>query len=56
MQTEVLIMLEISSRTNLLEQKSYRYSLQNVENPNLLRDIYTEGEVPKVSLTTAVCP
>ena len=42
-------MLEISSRTNLLEQKSYKYSLQNIENPNLLRDIYTEGEVPKVS-------
>ena len=42
-------MLEISPRTNLLEQKSYKYSLQNVENPNLLRDIYTEGEVPKVS-------
>jgi len=42
-------MLEISNRTNLLEQKSYKYSLQNVENPNLLRDIYTEGEVPKVS-------
>ena len=37
-------MLEISNKTNLLEQKSYKYSLQNVENPNLLRDIYTEGE------------
>ncbi len=42
-------MLEISERTNLLEQKSYRYSLQDVEEPNLQRDIYTYGTVPKVS-------
>ena len=32
-------MLEISSKTNLLEQKSYKYSLQDVAEPNLLRDL-----------------
>jgi len=42
-------MLEISKRTNLLEQKSYKYSLQDVAEPNLQRDIYTRGTVPKVS-------
>ena len=42
-------MLEISSKTNLLEQNSYKYSLQDVEEPNLLRDIYAYGTVPKVS-------
>jgi len=42
-------MLELSNRTNLLEQKSYKYSLQDIPEPNLLRDIYAEGEVPKVS-------
>ncbi len=42
-------MLEISPKTNLLEQKSYKYSLQDVEEPNLLRDIYSYGTVPKVS-------
>ena len=42
-------MLEISSRTNLLEQKSYKYSLQDVAQPNLQRDIFTAGEIPKVS-------
>ena len=42
-------MLEISNKTNLLEQKSYKYSLQDVAEPNLQRDIYTEGMVPKVS-------
>ena len=33
-------MLEISSKTNLLEQKSYKYSLQDVAEPNLQRDVY----------------
>ena len=42
-------MLEISNRTNLLEQKSYKYTLQDITEPNLQRDIYTEGAVPKVS-------
>ena len=42
-------MLEISAKTNLLEQKSYRYSLQDVAEPNLQRDIYSYGTVPKVS-------
>ena len=34
------IMLEISPKTNLLEQKNYRYTLQDVAEPNLYRDIY----------------
>lgn len=42
-------MLEISSKTNLLEQKSYKYSLQDVAEPNLQRDVFSYGEVPKVS-------
>ena len=41
-------MLEISNKTNLLEQKSYKYSLQDVSEPNLQRDIYSYGTVPKV--------
>ena len=42
-------MLEISNKTNLLEQKTYYYSLQDVEKPNLYRDIYSYDEVPKVA-------
>ena len=42
-------MLEISSKTNLLEQKSYKYSLQDVAEPNLQRDIFSFDSVPKVS-------
>lgn len=42
-------MLEISNKTNLLEQKSYKYSLQDVAEPNLQRDIYSYGTIPKVA-------
>ncbi len=42
-------MLEISPHTNLLEQKSYRYSLQDIPDPNLYRDIYPYTEVPRIS-------
>ena len=42
-------MLEISKKTNLLEQKSYKYSLQDIPEPNLYRDIYSYSEVPKVA-------
>jgi len=42
-------MLEISGKTNLLEQKSYKYSLQDVAEPNLHREIYDYGTTPKVA-------
>ena len=42
-------MIEISSKTNLLEQKQYRYQLQDVEEPNLYREIYNYEDVPKVA-------
>lgn len=42
-------MLEISNKTNLLEQKSYKYSLQDVADPNLYRDIYPYDSVPRIA-------
>ena len=42
-------MLEMSNKTNLLEQKIYKYSLQDVDQPNLYRDIYPYEEVPRVA-------
>ena len=42
-------MLEISKKSNLLEQSIYKYSLQDIEEPNLYRQIYNYDEVPKVS-------
>ncbi len=41
-------MLEVSKKTNLLEQNSYKFSLQDVPQPNLYRDIYSYDTVPKV--------
>lgn len=42
-------MFEISEKSNLLEQDSYKYSLQDVEEPNLYRDFYTYTDVPRVA-------
>ena len=42
-------MLEISKKSNLLEQKSYRYNLQDIPDPNLYREIYPYSDVPKVA-------
>ena len=42
-------MLELSSKTNLLEENDYRYSLQDVKDPVLYRDVYNYDEVPKVA-------
>jgi len=42
-------MIEFSKSSNLLEQHAYSYSLQDVEEPNLYRDLFPYDEVPKVS-------
>lgn len=42
-------MLELSAKTNLLEENDYRYSLQDVKDPVLYRDVYNYDEVPKVA-------
>jgi isopropylmalate/homocitrate/citramalate synthase len=35
--------------SHLIEQSQYKYSLQDVDNPNLYRDIYPYDEIPKVA-------
>ncbi len=40
-------MLKISPKTNLLEQHSYIYELQDVKEPNLYREVYPYEEIPK---------
>ncbi len=42
-------MLELSNKTNLLEQRNYRYSLQDIPNPNLYPDLFSYDEVPRIS-------
>lgn len=41
-------MIEINKKTNLLEEKLYNYTLQDVENPQLYRDVFDYENVPKI--------
>ncbi len=41
-------MLELSRKSNLLEEESYKYSLQDIPEPQLYRDVYSYDTVPKV--------
>ncbi len=42
-------MLNKNRHTNLLEQSQYKYSLQDVDDPNLYREVYPYDEIPKVA-------
>lgn len=42
-------MLKFSPVTNLLEQSNYHYQLQDVQEPNLYRELFDYQSVPKVS-------
>ena len=41
--------INLSNKTNLLEQDLYEYKLQDVSQPELFREIYPYDEVPKIS-------
>lgn len=41
-------MIEPNKKSNLLEQDPYKYSLQDVAEPNLFRDLFPYSEVPKI--------
>ncbi len=49
-------MLELSNKTNLLEQATYKYSLQDIDEPNLYRDIYPYSEIPKIAFNHRKVP
>ena len=42
-------MLSKNPASNLLEQSQYKYSLQDVAEPNLYRDVYPYDEIPKIA-------
>jgi len=50
------IRTEFSTQTNLIEQSSYRYSLQERESPNLYRELFEYQSVPKVSFNHRFVP
>ncbi|HAZ19313.1 MAG TPA: 2-isopropylmalate synthase [Clostridiales bacterium] len=41
-------MIELSKKSNVLEQDPYKYTLQDVKEPNLFREIFPYTEIPKV--------
>ncbi len=47
---------EYSETTHLIEQSSYRYSLQERPDPNLYRELYDYESVPKVSFNHRFVP
>ena len=49
-------MLKFDQTTNLLMQAKYHYSLQDVEEPNLYREIYDYESVPKVAFNMRHVP
>lgn len=48
--------MNINPHSNLLEQGPHKYVLQDVEEPNLCRDIYNYDEVPKIPFNMRVVP
>lgn len=49
-------MIEKSKYNNLLEEKFYSYSLQDVEEPQLYRDIFDYESVPKIIFNSRFVP
>ncbi|KAF5056531.1 Citrate (Re)-synthase [anaerobic digester metagenome] len=49
-------MLSFNNKNNLLELRQYKYSLQNVEEPNLYRDNFNYDEIPKCTFNHRLVP
>jgi len=49
-------MLEFNEHVNLLMQAKYRYSLQDVAEPNLYREIYDYKSIPKIAFNMRHVP
>ena len=49
-------MIKINDKNNLLEEKLYNYQLQDVETPQLYRDIFDYEHVPKVIFNNRFVP
>ncbi|MEA5067987.1 MAG: 2-isopropylmalate synthase, partial [Christensenellaceae bacterium] len=49
-------MIEFNNKRNMLIECEYKYSLQDVENPVLYRDMFTYGEVPKCTFNQRLTP
>ena len=48
--------IEFSERSRLLEQTAFEFSLQDIPEPNLYRELFPYDEVPKVSFNHRKVP
>lgn len=48
--------VEFDARSNLIKQSKYKYSLQDVEDPNLYREIYDYENIPKIAFNMRHVP
>ena len=46
----------LNERTNLLEMENYHYEVQDIPDPNLLREFFGYTEVPKVGFNFRTSP
>lgn len=49
-------MLEFSKKTNQLMQSKYQYDLQDVDEPNLYREIFNYDSIPKIAFNNRLVP
>ncbi len=49
-------MLEFDNKLNLIMQAKYKYDLQDVEEPNLYREIYDYSHIPKIAFNMRHVP
>ncbi len=49
-------MIELNKKTNLLEEKTYQYTLQDVSEPQLYREIFDYENVPKIVFNSRKVP
>lgn len=49
-------MLKFDPKTNLIQQAKYKYSLQDVQEPNLYREIFDYVSIPKISFNNRIVP
>ena len=48
--------IKYNNHTNLLEEDRYSYNLQDVEKPELFRDIYPYTEIPRITFNNRHVP
>ncbi|MFA5093962.1 MAG: 2-isopropylmalate synthase [Candidatus Omnitrophota bacterium] len=48
--------IKFNKKTNTLEEEYYRYELQDIDEPNLFREIYNYSDVPKVVFNHRIVP